>query len=370
MSTSNTPTSPAVRPTQEAASRRYPVSWFVANLLVALIAGLAGALVVQSYPLDWPAARWIRFSIQPEGDTPGVVFVQRGLQTDSSELVDLLRAHQTKTVVSVFSADETVFSADRALGQGIIVSSDGWIVLLSAVLDGDDVARSTVSIALNDGHVLQSETVLNDEVSGLSFARVATTQLPTADFRTSPVQAGEVAISYADSIASGDRFSFSHVENTSFNESGVFSTQRVNTRYLIDQASRPEYLGGPVFDEQGQMIGLNLLDHQVLPISAVSQLLYPIFSQAVIQRHAIDLEYTPLGIPESIAEKFSGAKITAVNGSASQLKVGDIVTAVDEVPIDTEHDLADVLNDIEFGRTVEIQIIRNKKELTVQVLVR
>lgn len=422
MSTSNTPTSPAVRQatsqsmsqaTSQSASQQsapqssgYSVGTFVSLVLVAIVAGVAGALIVQSYPVDWPGARWLHFSASSalfnsgntSGNTigPGIVYVDRANDTNGAQLVKLLQSHQTKTVVSVYDADTVTDAvtdtltnsaidvatdaeqlADATeLGKGIIVSSDGWIAIVSAVLAKDSTGGEDYVIGLHDGRVFTSDQVVVDAYSGVTFVRIPATQLPTADFRTTDPQVGEDIIMHTFSMMNGDRFHFGHLENITFHGVGTasgqlanqfstqFSTQRVNRYYLVDQAGTSEYaseymagyLGGPVFDEQGQMIGLTMADHQVLPINVVSRLLYPIFSDGNVTHHGIDVAYQPVD---------SGAEITVKHQASSPLKVGDIVTEVNGITIDAEHDLSDVLTELELGQTVDVNIVRGDKQLTI-----
>lgn len=376
MSTSNTPTSPAVRPPTQPKSSSSSLGTFVSVVIVAIVAGVSGALIVQSYPVSWPGAQFVHFTAQYSSEAPGIVYMDRGSDANGATLVKLLQAHQTKTVVSVFPQTTSAFTDERELGKGIIVSSDGWIAMVSKVLDTLDATTDTVSIVLHDGRTFTSDTFIQDTYTGMTFVHIPATQLPTADFRTTDVEPGESAVLFTSSIPNGDRFDFGHMESTLFHGNEKYSTRQVNAHYLVDVAGRPEYLGGPVFDEQGQVIGLSMLDHQVMPVSVISQLLYPIFSAGEIVQRTINIEYIPLhtmidsttgSTVNSTTEFLTGAKITVIHAGGDELKAGDIVTEIDGVTIDGEHDLGDIVHNIEVGRVVDVDIIRNGKQLTVSL---
>ena len=64
----------------------------------------------------------------------------------------------------------------------------------------------------------------------------------------------------------------------------------------------------------------------------------------------------------------SGGDVGAKNASLSIMIGGDLIVAVDGKKIDSQQDLAQVMNNHRAGDTVNVTIFRNKKKMDVSVV--
>lgn len=377
MATSSVPTAPQRRAQRQAqgeekgigktqATRKdLGVGWLIVIMLVSVFAGFIGSLLSRSYPATWPFARNVLIT---DTNTPEVVFVQGSQDDNITEVIDILQQHQRNTIVSLFPANESTFTPDRELGKGVIISADGWIAVLTQALTQAIAEFSTLTVVLPDGTTYQTDDMVHDAYSGVTYASIDEQQLPVVDFRTLPMELGQPVIAYSGSIESGDRINTAHVENVQFNDDAMFSTVQNNLVFLIDQGLREEYISAPVFDDHGALAGLYLGDHQVLPVSVISDGIYSLFNDGEIVRHTRNIEYDPLyrGVD---ASNDVGVRIVTLVEVVPGLQIDDIITAVDGIELDNDHDLAAELSAKPIGSVVTLTVQRDEKIIEVELTV-
>lgn len=373
---------PPTTPTSQRPSKTAAVpkkSWLSRILLVIGIgllsstAGFAGTLLYHYYPPTWPWANKIVAS-EKSPNTPEVIYLNRGEDKSKTDIIDILKAHQSKTIVSIFPQDTDQFIPSEELGKGVIVSADGWIAVLSKVIDSQSQATPQatpqVSVVLANNDVVMTDQIIADPFSGVSYIHIDKTHLPVADFRTTPLHIGEEVILYTTSLLSGNRVSIGHLENINFNDSLELNTLHSNDKYLIDYTARSEYLGSPVFDNYGAMIGLNVLDNQVLPISTVASGLYDLFTNKEIIRPNIDITYQPLyrGVHTSDSSNVTkGVRIVSLGAVIPGLEIDDVILKVNDIDLDIEHDLATVISELKSDSTAKFTIRRSGVTKKVEV---
>lgn len=358
------PTAPAERAKREASNvKRIHVFWiFIATIIISVVVGFCGSIFARSYPANWPLAQIILVSAT---QTPELVFIDSKPDTVSTEIVSLLKERQAKTIVSIFPSTATEYAEANELGKGVIISTDGWIVVLDEVVGTHD----SLTVVLPDGRVFVSEELLRDEYSGIVFAKIDASQLPVIDFRSSEVQLGEPIILYTYSVANADRVSFGQIENLAFSSTAEFTTAQANLLYLTDHESRPEYLGAPVFDMSGALVGISALDHQIIPINEISRNIFNVFSNKEIVQRSVVIEYTPLyrvaDSESAIAQK--GVKVTNISSPVEELEIGDVILSVNDTPLNTKNDLSTLLADLPVEEEIEMKISRDGKQSTINV---
>ncbi len=358
------PTAPAERAKREPkAVVRLQVFWiFLGVICISVIVGFCGAILARSYPPHWPLASSILVS---DTQTPELVFIDSGPDTVSTELVAILKERQAKTIVSVFPNSATEYTDETELGKGIIISTDGWIVLLQDIVNN----ATSLAIALPDGRVFVTDQLIPDTYAGVVFAKIDASQLPVVDFRTSEVQLGEPLIFYSYSVANADRVSFGQIENLAFASDTTFTTEHPNLVYLTDYDSRPEYVGAPAFDMSGTLVGINALDHRIIPVGEISRNIFTIFSKKDITKRETVIEYIPLyrvaDSEAAIAQK--GVKITGLSLAVDGLEIGDIILSVNDTTLNSQNDLSTVLADIPPDTELEMKITREGKQSSVKL---
>lgn len=372
MSSSQTPTSPTARAKHKEiraeAKRNSRISYLTVAIIVIVLGscvGFLGGLLAISYPTDWPLAQKIITAQQ--SSVPEVVFVERGDASSDTKLIELLQAHQSKTIISIYPGATQSYTTDNELGKGAIISADGWLVTLTDVIGN----QNSISIVLDDGQVFVSDKFAEDPYSGMTFVKIKASQLPVADFRTTDVALGESIMFFTGSALNGDYVKFGHVENNHFSNTVELVTNRSNYYYLSDIDANEKYLGSPVFDERGSVMGFYAGEQLVIPASVVSSGIYSVFTNDEVERHQLSFIYQPLYriIDPDRSSMTKGAKISSLGYQVGELAVGDVILKVDGVIVDETHDLSDLLSEIEIGTVVELRVERDDKMLDVEIVI-
>jgi serine protease Do len=139
---------------------------------------------------------------------------------------------------------------DDSLGSGFIVSADGYVVTNHHVVDGAD----EIKVNLNDRRELDAKVIGSDKRSDLALLKIEGENLPAVTFGSSDkLEVGEWV------IAIGSPFGFDHSVTA-----GIVSAKDRNLPsegYVpfiqTDVAINPGNSGGPLFNLQGEVVGIN-----------------------------------------------------------------------------------------------------------------
>ena len=158
----------------------------------------------------------------------------------------------------------------------------------------------------------------------------------------------------------------------------------------IDQYVRPDvtlypgFSGGPLVDAQGRIIGINtsaLSRHGGLTIPAVTinRVVDELLAKGHIARAYIGVGMYPVRLPGSLKERLGlkagqgGVIVISVepDGPADRagLLIGDVVIALDGVPVGDTDDVQAVLGSERVGKSLKASIIRGGELITVEIIV-
>ena len=270
----------------------------------------------------------------------------------------------------------------RGMGSGFIISSDGYIVTNNHVVEGAD----SVLVRLIDRREFNAEIIGTDPRSDLALLRIQGTDLPAVKLaKSDAIEVGEWVLAIGSpfgldySVAAGIVSAKGRSLPTERNENYVPFLQ-------TDVAINPGNSGGPLFNLDGEVVGVN---SQIFTRSGGSiGLSFAIPVQVV--RNVVDqlkedgrvtrgwLGVTIQNVDKNLAESFGlerpqGALVTQVaqGGPAfkSGLQTGDVILRFDGADIDTSAELPPVVGLDEPGSQVTMEIIRDRKRRTLDVTV-
>jgi serine protease Do len=269
----------------------------------------------------------------------------------------------------------------RGVGSGFVVSPDGY-VLTNAHVVAD---ASEVTVTLTDRREFTAKVIGIDKASDVALIKIAATGLPTVRFGDpSKLRPGQWA------IAIGSPFGF---ENSV--TAGVISAIG---RPLIDGSSQSNYVtfiqtdaavnpgnsGGPLFNIDGEVIGINSQIYSrtggymgvsfAIPIDLALNVRDQLQKNGKVVRSRIGVSVQD--IRQQLALSFGlttphGALISAVDptgpGEKAGLKAGDVITSVNGRNIDHSYDLPAIISQLPPGSQAKLGIWRDKKATDVNV---
>jgi serine protease Do len=264
----------------------------------------------------------------------------------------------------------------HGIGSGFIVSADGY-VLTNAHVVAD---ASEVTVKLTDRREFAARVVGVDKRSDVAVIKIAATGLPTVRFGDSAkLKPGQWV------VAIGSPFGF---ENSV--TAGVVSAvaRPLDETYVpfiqTDAAVNPGNSGGPLFNVDGQVIGINAQIYSrtggymgmsfAIPIDLALGVKNQLLTKGKVSRSRIGVGVQE--VDQKLAQTFGlgtphGALISAVDpkgpGERAGLKPGDVITSVNGKKIDHSYDLPTVIAEISPGSEARLGVWHDHKPGEVSV---
>ncbi len=265
------------------------------------------------------------------------------------------------------------------LGTGFIIREDGLIVTNNHVIQGAD----QIQVQLSEGSKDIYDAVLIGSDARTDIALIKITpkgKVPYAVLGSSKeLEVGEWVAAF------GNPFGHGHSMTKGIISSKGRDISEINKIPLLqtDASINPGNSGGPLVNTKGQVIGVNsAIDARAqgigfaIPIDEVKALIPQLETKGRIARGYIG---TALGDIDSDAAEYlglgdtRGAVITQLDPRGPAAKAGvkmyDIVTEFNGRKITNSLELQDAVSDAAIGKTVKASILRNRKPITVSMLI-
>ncbi|MFA5356950.1 MAG: Do family serine endopeptidase [Candidatus Omnitrophota bacterium] len=275
----------------------------------------------------------------------------------------------------------------RGLGSGVIINSDGYILTNQHVIDNAD----KITVTLSDGRNFKGVVKGQDPRSDLAVIQIDARNLPAAklgDSDSSKIGQWVVAI--------GNPFAFAMQNPEPTVTVGVISAlhrslgrafgrdRDYNDLIQTDAAINPGNSGGPLVNIRGEVIGINVAifstsgGHQgigfAIPVSNAKKVISKLIEGKKVTYGWFGV--TVQELDEGLAEYFglpdkNGVLVVSVleDGPAKKagIKDSDIIRSFDNKPINSVRELLNAVGQAEVGRKVKVVVVRDKKQLTLQV---
>ncbi len=265
----------------------------------------------------------------------------------------------------------------QSLGSGFIIDSDGYILTNYHVVEGAD----EILVRLSDRRELVAKLVGGDKRSDIALLKVKATGLPVVKIgRTEDVKVGEWA------MAIGSPFGFDH--SVSVGVVSAVGRSLPNESYVpfiqTDVAINPGNSGGPLFNLEGQVIGINSQIYSrtggymgvsfAIPMDVAMNVVAQLKSKGYVSRGWLGVLIQD--VTYELAESFgmsrpSGALVAKVlkGGPAAKagVKVGDVIVKYNDKTVDASSDLPWLVGNTPVGSDAHMVVIRNGKKLDLTV---
>ena len=272
-------------------------------------------------------------------------------------------------------AQEDVPSA--SLGSGFIISNDGYILTNAHVVDGANV----VTVKLTDKREFRAKVVGTDKQSDVAVLKISASNLPTVkigDPNQSKVGQWVVAI--------GSPYGFDNTVTSGIISAKARSLPNENYTPFIqtDVPVNPGNSGGPLFNLQGQVIGINSMIYSqtggfqglsfAIPIDEAIRVKDELVKTGHVSRGRLGVAVQ--GVNQTLADSFglqkpAGALVSSVDpgGPAAKagLQAGDVILSVNGTPVNDSTDLPAQIAGMKPGTKATLDVWRDKskKQMTV-----
>ncbi|TDX22205.1 serine protease Do [Modicisalibacter xianhensis] len=266
-----------------------------------------------------------------------------------------------------------------SLGSGFIISEDGYILTNAHVVDGAD----EIVVRLNDHRELKAELIGADAKTDIALLKVDATDLPTLSIGDSEqLEVGEWV------AAIGSPFGFDH-SVTSGIISAINRTLPSDTYVPFiqtDVAINPGNSGGPLFNLDGEVVGINSQIFTrsggfmglsfAIPINVAMNIADQLRSDGRVSRGWLGVVIQP--VSRDLAESFGlegvrGALIAEVArdspAAEAGLQAGDIILSVNNEQVERFSNLPRLIGRVSPGGDAELEVLRDGERIDETVTV-
>ncbi len=274
----------------------------------------------------------------------------------------------------------------QSLGSGFIVSADGYLVTNNHVITAEGQGEiESITVTMTDGTDYPAKLIGRDAASDLAVLKITSTKpLPFVKFGDSRhARVGDWIIAIGNPFGLGGTVT-----------SGIISAVYRNTgsgsaydRYLQTDASiNRGNSGGPMFDMQGNVIGINNAIFSptggsvgigfAIPAEIAAPIVDKLRNGQAIERGYLGVRIQQLS--DDLAASLGLAKnrgefiqsVEPGQGAAKAgLQPGDVVVKVDGKDVTPDQTLSFIVANTAPGKRIPIDLVRNGQRMTVQALV-
>jgi serine protease Do len=264
----------------------------------------------------------------------------------------------------------------QAVGTGFIIDPSGIVVTNFHVAGKAD----SITVTLSDGRKLPAKLLGGDEKTDLAVLKVESDKkLPYVEFEdSSKLKVGQPVMAVGNPFGLGGTVTTGIVSARGRDiQSGPFDDY-IQTDAAINRGNS----GGPLFDMDGKVIGINTAIFSpsggsiglgfAIPASLAQPVVAQLKDHGRVERGLLGVQIQP--VTDEIASSLSlgssnGALVAQVEPDSAAMKAGiksgDVIKSVDGKDIATVRDLTRTIAAAAPGSTVKVGLMRDGKDMTI-----
>lgn len=323
------------------------------------------------------AASPVDFSSLVEQVSPAVVSVNVVKKMTQEELLQ----QQVPEILRRFFGNQVIIPQQQgpqektAYGSAFFISKDGYLLTNRHVID--DASR--ITITLNDRRELDATLVGSDERTDIALLKVNGASFPELKIGDSnQLKVGEPVLAIGSPFGFDYSASAGIVSAKSRNMSGETSVPFIQT----DAALNPGNSGGPLFNQRGEVVGVNSRIFSgtggymglsfSIPIDVAMDVVQQLKTNGKVTRSYLGVMLQD--IDRNLADAYKlpkpeGSLINQVSPKSpaekAGLKSGDVILKLNGNSISRTSDLIYRLNRIAPNQTIQLEVLRDDKIRTI-----
>jgi len=311
-------------------------------------------------------------------DSPFGEFFRKFLEEQQQNAPDSQEQNFDRGDLAVDQLRSVQFDSD-SLGSGFIISPDGYVLTNNHVIDG----AVEIIVRLHDRRQYVAELIGRDPRSDVAVLKIDAEGLPAARIgKSSELAVGEWV------LAIGSPFGFDFSVTAGIVSATGRSLPRENYVPFIqtDVAINPGNSGGPLFNLDGEVVGINSQIYSrtggfmglsfSIPIEMAIDISDQLKESGKVSRGWLGVIIQE--VTRELAESFSmdvahGALISRIlpdsPAASSDLKVGDIIVGFNNGYVDKSSSLPPLVGQVRAGADAAVDVIRDGERITLSVLI-
>jgi serine protease Do len=260
---------------------------------------------------------------------------------------------------------------EEALGSGVIITHDGYILTNNHVVD----KATQVKVFLSNKQEYPAKVVGTDSKTDIAVVKIQADNLPTVTFGdSSKLQIGDYAFAIGDPFGIGETVTMGIVSATARSQLGI---ENYEDFIQTDAAINPGNSGGALINARGELIGINTAilsggsgGNQgigfAIPINLARYIMGQILKYGKVTRGWLGVGIQDVSAP--VAKAYGvpanqGAIVSDVQPDSPAAKAGlqrgDVITQLDGQPVQGANDLKLKIGEMRPGTTAHLKVSRN-----------
>ena len=269
-------------------------------------------------------------------------------------------------------------------GTGFFVGSDGLIATNRHVVRDTD---ADYTVIMNDGRRIEAKVVARDPIEDLALVRVSGKNFPFIPLGdSSGLQLGQRVIAIGNALGEFQN-TISVGVVSGLRRTIVASGEELRSLIQTDAAINPGNSGGPLLNLEGRVIGINtavaagaenigfalpvhLLKKDIGDVEKYKRIVYPFLGVRYVMVDAALKEKLKLSVDYGALVSADSGEAVVTPGSPAEkagIRAGDIILEIAGEKISKENPLASIVGKKQVGDTVSLKILRDGKEMTIQL---
>ena len=285
---------------------------------------------------------------------------------------------------------EPITREAQSLGSGFLISADGYVVTNNHVIspptdrNGPRGTVEEITVTMPDGTEYPAELVGNDAASDLAVLKISRSEpFPFVKFGDSAqARVGDWVIAIGNPFGLGGTVTSGIVSAVYRNAGGGAYDRYLQTDASINRGNS----GGPLFDMQGNVIGINNAIFSpsggnvgigfAIPADVAAPIVEQLRSGKRIERGYLGVSIQPvnpdmanaLGLPKNRGEIVQVVRDDSP-AAAAGIQPGDIVTKVNGKEITPDQSLSFLVANTTPGTRIPVELYRDGQRRTVSLTV-
>lgn len=278
-------------------------------------------------------------------------------------------------------------SSASAMGSGVIISEDGYILTNNHVVNTSTNSTfyqvnqaNKVTVKLyNDETTYEAKIIGTDETTDLAVIKIEKDNLPAAELGDSDsIKVGEFSMALGNPLGMESTVTAGIISATSRT---ITSEGKNYTVIQTDAAINSGNSGGALINSKGQVIGINTLKLSgsgvegigfAIPINSTKEIYQQLITDGKVKRPYIGI--SGRDIDENTAKQYNlvvGVYVVSVEQFSAAEKSGiksyDIITEIDGKEIKNMDELNEIKNSHKIGDKLTLKIYRDKEYKDIEI---
>ena len=365
---------------------------FLFGAASALIGATVGGMVVYQY-VSQEAARLQPASTQSTLEVIPASSLMQNLTVNTTDIETAITSAvqdvgpAVVTLVATIPGQQTFFGYtgdSTSSGSGVFISSDGYILTNNHVIED----AQQIQAIFADGSQQGASLVGTDQYSDLAVLKISGAIPSVANLGNSDaLNPGETVIAIGSPLGDFKNTVTVGVVSATGRSIDTGSGYSIDGLIQTDAAINQGNSGGPLVNLAGEVVAINTLIIRssgsgtiaeglgfAIPINTARFVSEQLIQKGYVSRPYLGINWQP--ITPRVAAIYDlpvqyGIYITNVArtspASEAGLRVGDIITAIDQTSLDDTHAYINTLFQYSAGETVTLTLMRNNQEIQLQI---